>query len=52
MPVFLMSALQPPGGLPIDEFLHKPFGVLQLLRLIYQHAPGRPGHVDMRAPAR
>ncbi|WP_144158092.1 response regulator [Paraburkholderia sp. BCC1885] len=52
MPVFLMSALQPPSDLPVDEFLHKPFGVLQLLRLIYRHAPGRPGHVDMRAPGR
>jgi CheY-like chemotaxis protein len=52
MPVFLMSALQPPGDLPIDGFLHKPFGVLQLLRLIYRHAPARPGHVDMRAPER
>lgn len=52
MLVFLMSALQPPGDLPIDGFLHKPFGVLQLLRLIYRHTSGRPGHVDMRAPGR
>ena len=42
MPVFLMSALQPPGDLPIDGFLHKPFGVLQLLRLIYRHTYSWP----------
>lgn len=41
--VFMMSALQPSGFLPVDEFQQKPFGIARLLRLIEQHTGHRPG---------
>ncbi|WP_157766554.1 response regulator [Caballeronia sordidicola] len=51
IPIFITSALHPAGNLPIDEFLQKPFGVSQLLRLIQRHtlrraAASRCGRVN------
>lgn len=45
----MMSALQPSGNLPVDEFLQKPFGIAYLLRLTNQHTGDRPGGPDLHA---